>query len=421
MRLRTLSLENYRGFTQLELAFHPSVTVLVGVNGAGKSSILAAIAAVARAIHEDIAQGTHVLDTVSEFELLNDGDVHHGTHHARLELSADEPGEDQRWTLGYVRRTLPTTNAGKTEVERTAYAGEYVVEHTTPPLFVHYTVARNVFEIPERFQTVDTYGVPTAYDGALQNGASNFRDFFNWYRDEEDAFNEQRLANLEGGAPVSSRLPAVRDAIARMLPGLTELRIERRPKQRMMLTKGEHRLDVAQLSDGEKCLLALIGDLARRMVLATPGAENPLEHEAVVLIDEIELHLHPGLQRTILPTLQNIFPKTQFVVTTHSPQVLSSVHSENVRILEQFALRPVHQGTYLRDTNSILGVFGDSGRPPDVQTKLNALKDAVDADNVVRARELLAELRATVEGDDPELVFQEGLLPPEGDDDAEAP
>ncbi len=337
MRLRTLSLENYRGFAQLELAFHPSVTVLVGVNGAGKSSILAAIAAVAQAIHEDIAQGTDAPDTVSGLVLLSDADLHHGAHQSTLKLEVDAPSVSRvfpaGWTVNFTR-SRAFVGAGRPLVDRDHNAAQLLINHTTPPLFVHYTVARNVFEIPERFQTVDTYGVPTAYDGALQNGTSNFRDFFEWYRDEEDAFNEQRLANLEGGAPVSSRLPAVRDAIERMLPGLTELRIERRPKQRMMLTKGEHRLDVAQLSDGEKCLLALIGDLARRMVLATPGAENPLEHEAVVLIDEIELHLHPGLQRTILPTLQNIFPKTQFVVTTHSPQVLSSVHSENVRILE---------------------------------------------------------------------------------------
>ena len=79
------------------------------------------------------------------------------------------------------------------------------------------------------------------------------------------------------------------------------------------------RIDIAQLSDGEKCLVAMAGDIARRMVLAMPKAPNPLETEAVVLIDEIELHLHPGLQRTILPRLRKAFPKAQLIVTTHSP------------------------------------------------------------------------------------------------------
>lgn len=427
MRFQTLLLENYRGFRKLELALHPAVTVLVGVNGAGKSSILAAIAAVAQAIQDDIANGTHAPNSDPGLELLSDADLHHGAQRGAVELAVAEPGDDnahpspRRWTLNYLRAASKTTGTGKTGVERTPDAGEYVIEHTAAPLIVHYSVERNVLDIPDRIRTKHAFDASSAHDGALQDGTSNFRDFFEWYRDEEDAYNEQRLAELDARSPVTSRLPAVRGAIEHILPGLTDLRIERRPKQRMMLTKGEHRLDVAQLSDGEKCLLALVGDLARRMVLASPPSANPLEHEAVVLIDEIELHLHPGLQRTVLPTLQSVFPKTQFVVTTHSPQVISSVHSASVRILENFALRPVLQGTFLRDTNSILGVFGDSGRPPEIQTKLNALKDAVDADDVAGARALLADLRATLEGDDPELVFQEGLLPPEGDDDSEAP
>ena len=231
MRLRTLSLENYRGFAQLELAFHPSVTVLVGVNGAGKSSILAAIAAVAQAIHEDIAQGAHAPDTVSGLELLSDADLRHDAHQSTLKLEVDAPSVSSDfppgcWTVNFTR-SRAFVGAGRPIVDRDHNAAQLLINHTTAPLFVHYTIARNVLEIPERFRTVDALDVPTAHDGALQNGTSNFRDFFEWCRDEEDAFNEQRLANLEGGAPVSSRLPAVRDAIERMLPGLTELRIEK--------------------------------------------------------------------------------------------------------------------------------------------------------------------------------------------------
>ncbi len=420
MRFHTLQLENYRGFRQLELALHPVVTVLVGVNGAGKSSILDAIAAVGQAIHKDIAHTTgadpRLFETaVSEDELLQDADIHRGAPQVVLGLLAVHADASGYWSVKLAQGTHRPTIAGDESQLLIDESGA-----VTAPLIVHYSVERNILDIPDRIRTRHAFDASSAHDGALQDGTSNFRDFFEWYRDEEDAYNEQRLAELDAGAPVTSRLLAVRGAIESILPGLTDLRIERRPKQRMMLTKGEHRLDVAQLSDGEKCLLALVGDLARRMVLASPHTATPLEHEAVVLIDEIELHLHPGLQRTVLPTLQSIFPKTQFVVTTHSPQVISSVRSANVRILENFALRPVLQGTFFRDTNSILGVFGDSGRPPAIQTKLNALKDAVDADDVAGARALLAELRATLEGDDPELVFQEGLLPPEGDDDSEA-
>ena len=166
-------------------------------------------------------------------------------------------------------------------------------------------------------------------------------------------------------------------------------------------------------SDGEKCLLALAGDLARRMVLAAPKAENPLLHPAVVLIDEVELHLHPGLQREILPRLRHVFPHAQFIVTTHSPQVLSSLHAANVRVLEHFELHTLDRGTWRRDTNRILeSVFGDPGRPPEVAAKLNALRNAVDADHVDEARQIISELSAMIEGPDPDVFYYEQLPPP---------
>ncbi len=175
------------------------------------------------------------------------------------------------------------------------------------------------------------------------------------------------------------------------------------------------RLDVGQLSDGEKCLLALAGDLARRMVLAAPRIADPLALPAVVIIDEIELHLHPGLQRIILPRLMKVFPRTQFIVSTHSPQVLSSVRAEKVRLLESFQLRELRRGTWHRDTNGILeAAFDDAGRAPEIATKLNELRNAVDADRHDDARRMIRELREETEGEDPDVYFLEQLLPPEG-------
>jgi hypothetical protein len=93
----------------------------------------------------------------------------------------------------------------------------------------------------------------------------------------------------------------------------------------MKINKGNISLAVEQLSDGEKCTLALIGDLARRLSLANPSQKNPLQGDGVVLIDEIELHMHPAWQREILSKLEKTFPNIQFIITTHSPQVLGEV------------------------------------------------------------------------------------------------
>ena len=98
------------------------------------------------------------------------------------------------------------------------------------------------------------------------------------------------------------------------------------------LDKGGREIRVDLLSEGEKCTLAMIGDLARRLILANPAMENPLEGKGIVLIDEIELHMHPSWQRRILSILKEVFPNIQFIVTTHSPQVLGEA-DESFKII----------------------------------------------------------------------------------------
>lgn len=125
-------------------------------------------------------------------------------------------------------------------------------------------------------------------------------------------------------AYVDPGLVCVRKAIEAMIGDVSELRVKRNPV-RMVVYKAGKEIRVDMLSDGEKCTLALLGDLARRLVLANPSAENPLVGKGIVLIDEIELHMHPSWQRRVLHVLNEVFPNIQFIVTTHSAQVLGEV------------------------------------------------------------------------------------------------
>jgi len=142
----------------------------------------------------------------------------------------------------------------------------------------------------------------------------------------------------------------------------------------MEARKENQHFDIRQLSDGEKCLLALAGDLARRLTIANPGMRNPLEGQAVVLIDEAELHLHPEWQHRIVPDLLETFPNCQFVLTTHSPQVLTHVRCENIRCLVQTGqtvavVQP--DGTYGQDSNFLLRtLMGSSCRPKNIDEEI---------------------------------------------------
>ena len=118
------------------------------------------------------------------------------------------------------------------------------------------------------------------------------------------------------------------------MPDFSDLTVRRNPL-RMEVQKKGGRYQVDQLSDGEKCLIAMIGDLARRLAIANPELTNPLDGQAIILIDEIDLHLHPKWQRTVVPKLLDVFSGCQFILSTHSPHVITHVKPENLFLLNQ--------------------------------------------------------------------------------------
>ena len=170
-------------------------------------------------------------------------------------------------------------------------------------------------------------------------------------------------------------------------------------------------LEIDQLSDGEKCLLAMAGDLGRRLALANPQLGDPLSAEAVVLIDEIELHLHPGWQRMVVERLRQTFPHCQFILTTHSPQVLSQIPTESVILLERFQQAELPAGTLGRDSNAILSeVMGISERPQEWANRIHEVARMVDREELPAARRALDELARQLGEDDSEVVRLRSLI-----------
>lgn len=184
----------------------------------------------------------------------------------------------------------------------------------------------------------------------------------------------------------------------------------------MTVQKSGIELSVNQLSDGERNTLALVGDIARRLSLLNlkGDADAILAGQGVVLIDEIELHLHPKWQREVISKLETTFPNCQFIVTTHSPQVLSQVHEDDVWILrlnqqgEVEAARP--QASYGLDSNRILEEIMDvPERPQEAKDQLELLFRLLSAKDRGRAE---SEINAISEkyGDLPELTQARALL-----------
>lgn len=155
----------------------------------------------------------------------------------------------------------------------------------------------------------------------------NFQLFFEWFRGRQELENSRKVEEETFFDP---QLSAVRNAILRILDNdFSDIKIKISDEDAQMVAiKHNTELSIAQLSEGEKCILAMTGDLARKLAIANPSRENPLEGEGIVLIDEVDLHLHPSWQGRIMPLLFRTFPNVQFIVTTHSPKVLSEITDE---------------------------------------------------------------------------------------------
>ncbi len=321
MKLKNIYLHNFKGFFEETIDLDDRLTVIVGENGAGKSSVLDAITIILswviakiknpRGIGHEIKEEqkrknskfTHIEAIFNEIELIN--------VNTNRSKSAVRTQEFDKY-CNDIREKIEQTEG-----------------NTSVPVFVKYGVRRAVVDIPLKIKKSHIFDLLATYDESLK-GDANFRTFFEWFRYQEDIENE---IFRETSEVCDRELKAIREAISKFMPGFKNLRVKRNPL-RMIVDKDGKEFAVNQLSDGEKTYIALIGDLCRRLVLANPTLENPLMGKGIVLIDEIDLHLHPQWQTEIAEKLCYTFPNIQFIVTTHSPLVITNVKTEQLRVLK---------------------------------------------------------------------------------------
>jgi predicted ATP-binding protein involved in virulence len=246
------------------------------------------------------------------------------------------------------------------------------------------------------------------YSSAL-NPAQDDSALLTWLLEEILADTVRR----QNDEPERFLATAVMDTVARATPGVTRAWYDPRERSPVVRFESGEVAPWNELSDGFHVYLSLVTDLARRAVMLNEqdGGDAPSLVEGVVLIDEIDLHLHPRWQRFVLDGLRKIFPRLQFVVTTHSPQVLSSVENRQVRRLMNYSLNK--QGVFVegRDTNAILReLMGTGDRDERGSQVLRELYALIDDTRLQEARNLLNKLRSQWGDLDPELIRAEGLL-----------
>jgi len=450
MKVKRLKMNSFRGIGDLTLDLQTNEPIVfIGINGVGKSSILDCLAILLSQLIGRIAQHEDMsfIEASISAGQINIGEVHGSTVQLNLgyanqqisfaerdikirDFSGNDITNERKNTHNIITTVLNsrevTWSLTKVRKERSADTSSDLVElegivddltnqlEANPeknlPLAVYYPVNRAVLNVSLEITNEHSFEQIDAYDQALAGVQISFARFFQWFRALEDLENEERRDNPNYR---NHQLEAVRQAIYSLLIGFSNLRVRRSPLRMTVIKRGQE-LIINQLSDGEKCLLAMVGDLARRLAIANPGLPDPLQGSGVVLIDEIELHLHPKWQREIIPALTRTFRNCQFIVTTHSPQVISQVKPEGIYILEStsdgiIARRP--ESSFGRDSNRILEDLMDTpARPQEIKESLLDLFRLIDQGNLDGARQLRQHLAEQIGSDEPEFVKADVLI-----------
>lgn len=349
MKINSLKINHFRGLRNVELSqLDNHVNLFVGINGAGKSSILDAISLVfswftARMLSAKGRGRDIPFDDISFFS----------PNGCTIELGMNDNG---LWKLYRSKKYKKTEKSDLSAMNLAIGSMRTDLDNNSDrslPLVVHYGVNRVIPNAYPRLPRGKTaYSQLDAYTNAL-TGGQLFSDFFNWFRLSEDYENEQYKNN---GEYHDHGLEAVRRCMSSILPEYSEMKVTRRPLA-LTMKKGPEIFKLNQLSDGEKCYISLVCDIARRLAIANP-ATDPLLGEGIVLIDEIDLHLHPKWQQSVISKLVNTFPNCQFFITTHSPIVVSDV---NGKIFGIYNGEILPQRAYGQLSSSILSsIFGIS-------------------------------------------------------------
>lgn len=239
----------------------------------------------------------------------------------------------------------------------------------------------------------------------------DYDELFLWLREMEDDENERIRYDKGAENPL---LRIVREATYRVLPGYSNLRIRRRgamgdPRPRLTMEKDGAILLFDALSEGERTLIAMVADIARRLAIAYPEVPQPLEQPCLLVIDEFEQHLHPQWQRELPMRMREVFPAAQMILTTHSPIVVSELLPRQLRALQGFRLL---EGAHRegQDVNEILeALFGTPSRRRKTELLIDAIQDALDEDELDEAGRRLGQLRQELGSDDPEVVRLETI------------
>ena len=445
MKIKQLQLQNYGRFENLTVDFAPTenrvsnVTVIVGNNGAGKSQILQALATglswFISGLQNKVPSGNFInsneIRNGKDISILNiKGEINknlqsinNNIKNLDIYLKSNRQRDDEKFaSLGGLEIIDFTENVKKDEISL--------------PIITFYPVERSILTqniiLDSSAKNLRQF---VGYNLALTNGI-DFNSFIEWFRLKEDIENAQirkevdklmeslvrenndnnrsiivaHLAGLTAKEKVlekntDNQLQSVKSAISYFLDTIENVWIDRSLQPPVMMVEKDGKdLNINQLSQGEKSLLALVGDIARRLAILNPSLDDPLQGEGIVMIDEVDLHLHPKWQHDLIDKLVKTFPKVQFILTTHSPLIVSDRQDILVYSLDNGELQQM-PNVYGEDANTLLNdIFDVPARTPEVEETFNAIRRAISNKELNNADEQIQKIAKRLSPSNNELL-----------------
>lgn len=387
MRLQSVHLQNYRGHRDLTVNLDPSFNALVGSNGSGKTSVLHAISAALSGLTQGLPHSYSPLREESEVS-LSILEIEGRLRFERLwpsRIAAVAELQDKRVLRWHIERAqsarAKAVYGGDTpsSVLHLQHRSAEELASLSLPLVAFYRASRNwnqpqPNEIQAAVQRNSRLDAWTSWWDASVDGAALQAWVIGKCLERYQSASE---LNILSDDVAGDELALVNAALARAIDGAVGLRFDLKYKG-LLVEWRERPPDLFEnLSDGQRAIVGLVTDIARRQCLLNPhlGEQATTETPGVVLIDELDMHLHPQWQRAITHSLKNAFPRLQFVVATHSPQVLSELKPEEIILLAPRSSDIAHpQVSHGLDSSRVLEeVMGADSRPEPVQRLLDRL------------------------------------------------
>jgi len=401
MEINRLRLRNFRGFKDAEFHFNPGMNLIVGINGAGKSTVLDALSI---AFSKILPKFT-VSDSKDNRLSFTANDITIGYKKLEVDVDFQASGIPFECNIWFAKSDNFKIKPDSEHILDTIKNAE------NQPLVVYFATQRSIITV-KKYKEKDMYkmasGDPSAaFPEALKPRNLRLTEFTDWYLAQNALLNENY-------SPAKRSIEALNKAVTSFLDQFTNLRVV--GKSDLVLDKDGLTLNINQLSEGERGLLALILDLVKRLLQANPDLEDPLKDgKAVVLIDELDLHLHPRWQRMVVKKLTEIFPSCQFIATTHSPQIIGEVEPTGLTLLQKEGDRILVKQKGLQsfglDSSWILKhLMETEPRNFRVQSQINSIEDALEEGDLDSARNKLDALKDMIYGRDDQVIRLEASI-----------